>query len=297
MSLAHAYDSKLTKGFKVSDILLEISKSQLRMAGNKDQAVQQITEKYDVSPFFYPIYDKERDVVFVDIRPFSSVQRDDSVKISNELDNELYHMLARLELVWNRTERRDQVYSGLMFANEIFIRWFSDVISQRHGLSPYQSNRMMALVAMYCIGLYHNNLDDELTIDRHLQAISRHIPVDFQVMKEVAERIENQLPRDIDEFAEAVRKLDLGPRLKDFNTTIIYNLLNGSWWANVNAPQLVALAIEYPPAFAGMVYMATRHSFYKRTGIGDRTDRANRGNAHANYHRALKLMIDKYVTE
>jgi hypothetical protein len=297
MSLAHAYDSKLTKGFKVSDILLEISKSQLKMSGDPQRDIQQITEQFDVSPFFYPLYDKEHDRVHVDIRPFSSLQRDGSVKITNSLDEELYQLLARLELVWNRTDRPDQVYSSLMFANEIFIRWLSDTIGRRHGLTPYQSSRLTALCGMYCIGLYQNNLDDELAIDRHLQNLTRHVPVDFQVMKEVAERVENHFPRDIDEFVEAVRKLDLGPRLKDFNSTILYNLLNGSWWANVNSPQLVALGLEYPPAFAGMVYMATRHSFYKRTAIGDRTDRANRGSNYTNFHRALKLLIEKYTTE
>lgn len=297
MSLAHAYDSKLTNGFKVSDIILEISKSQLKLQNNNQQEVQQITEQFDVSPFFYPIYDREQDKVFVDIRPFSSLQRDGSIKINNALDDELYSMLARMELVWNRTDRRDQVYSSMTFSNEIFIRWLSDTISQRHGLTPYQSNRLTALCGMYCVGLFHNSITDELTIDRHLQNLTRMVPVDFQVMKEVSERVGNQFPRDIDEFVDAVKRLDLGPRLKDFNTTILYNLLNGSWWANVNSPQLVALALEYPPTFAGLVYMATRHNFYKRTAIGDRTDRANRGTNYTNFHRALKLMIDKYTTE
>lgn len=297
MSLAHAYDSKLTNGFKVSDILLEISKNQLKIPGDYQEEIQRISEQFDVSPFFYPLYDREQDKVFLDIRPFSSLQRDGSIKISNELDNELYNLLAKLELVWNRTDRRDQVYSSLSFSNEIFIRWLSDTISQRHGLTPYQSNRLLALCGMYCVGLYHNNLEGDLTIDRHLQNITRMVPVDFQVMKEVSERVDNHFPRDIDEFVEAVKRLDLGPRLKDFNTTILYNLLNGSWWANVNSPQLVALGLEYPPAFAGLVYMATRHTFYKRTAIGDRTDRANRGTNYTNYHRALKLMIDKYTSE
>jgi len=296
MSLTNAYDSKLNKGYQVNNILLEIAKNTVGKPTTGDnEDIVSVNEDMDVSPFFYPLYSKEDNKVFIDIRPYTSINRDGSVKVRNTLDEQLNLLFANLELAWTRAEKSESIFMAFNFSNEIYARWLTDIITHRYGLTPYQRNRIMSLCGMFVIGQYYNNIEDPLTIERHLQSISRNLPLDLNTVKEVAANVENHFPRDVDEFVETLKKLDLGPRLRDFSTTALYNVLNGSWWATANAPQHVALAVEYPPAFAALCYMATEHSMFKRTGIGAKVDERNRGNAHRDFQRAVHLLVEKYV--
>lgn len=296
MSLPNAYDSKLNKGYQVGNILLEIAKCSVgQNTHNGGEDISYVTENMEVTPFFYPIYDKEKDVVYIDARPYTSIERDGSLKVRNTLDEQLNLTCAKLELAWVRSDKPESAYMAFGFANEMFARWLTDTIAHRYGLTPYQRNRVMALCGMYSVGQYYNNIEDPLTVERHLQAIGRNLPLDFNTIKEVAAGVDNRFPRDIDEFVETLKVLDLGPRLRDLSTTALYSILNGSWWATANAPQYVALAVEYPPTFAALCYMSTEHSMFKRTSIGSKVDGANRGNAHKDYQRAIHLLIEKYA--
>ena len=132
------------------------------------------------------------------------------------------------------------------------------------------------------------------TIARHLQSIARNNPISIEAIEEVSERIDGGFPRDVDEFIEAIEKVDFGPRLKGFNTKALYTVLSGSWWSNTNAATFVAIAIEYPPAMAALVEMAIENSMFKRTQIGTIVYDMNRGNVFTNYSRGLLMFIDQY---
>ena len=138
---------------------------------------------------------------------------------------------------------------------------------------------------MFVIGQYFNTIEDSLSVNRYLQMIARNFMLDATLVVQVAEELEQNFPRDIDEYIWTLRRLDISPRLKEFNRLVFFNMLSGSWFMNANHLQIVSLAVEYPPAFASLVYMATQYSVYKRSGIGQRVDKANRHNAHANYVR------------
>lgn len=290
MSLQHAYESKLNKGFNTNAILLEIAKAKL---GNELHSTQDgifyITENHDVSPFFYPIYDKETDSVYVDSRPFTALAKDGSLNIRNKIDEELINLCALLEREWINKDKTDTFYSAFSFSNEIFIRWFTDIIGHRFGLDPFQKTRIMAVTAMYSLGQYYNNIDSQFSAEKHLQQVKRNLPIDYQTLKDTAELLDYHFPRDIDEFVKAVNDLDMGPRFHGFNSTVIYGLLNGAWWSNANTPQLVGLSIEYPPVFAALCYMATKHNMFKKSGIGEAVSYKQRD--HKNYQRAIDLLV------
>lgn len=298
MSLQNAYESKIIKGFPVSEIKLSIEKAALSdKCHEATNSVSYVTEAQDVPPFPYPIYDSEANKVFVDSRPYSSLERNGDIKIRNMLDEKLNLLLAKLEISWVSNDRPDSAQRAFAMSSEVMVRWLTNIISHKYGLAPYQKSRLTALAAMFSVGQFYNNIEDQLTIERHLQSISRNFPVHYDTVKEVSERVENHFPRDATEFIEAMNKMDLGTRLRDFSTKELYNALNGSWWANANSPTFVAIALEYPPAMAVLVQMAIENTMYKRTQIGNVVYDMNRGTAFVNHTRALSLFIEQFNQE
>ncbi len=298
MSLTNAYGAKIIKGYSLTDIKLAIEKASLvDKCHEATNVVRYITEAQDVPPFPYPIYDVEKDLVFVDSRPYTGLERTGNLKIRNSLDEKLNLLLAQLEVSWVKNDRPDAAQRAFGFSSEVLVRWLSNTISHKYGLSLQQKSQLTALTAMFSVGQFYNNVENDLTVERHLQSISRNYPVHLDVVKETAVRVENFFPRDVDEFVQAIEKLDLGPRLRGFNTKGLYTILNGSWWSNANTPTLVAIAVEYPPVMAALVSMAIENSMFKRTQIGGIVDTLNRGSNHDNHRRGIDLFIDQHCSE
>lgn len=296
MSLYNAYDSKIIKGFQTSPIVLAIEKASLTdKTYQPEKSINYVTEAQDVPPFPYPIYDQSSGQVYVDARPYSSLERDGEIKIRNTLDEQLNLLLAKLEIAWTSCERPDSAQRAMAVSSEVFVRWISNIISHRFGLAQYQKMRLTALCALFSVGQFYNNIDDPLSIERHLQSISRNYPVPYETVREVVDGIDVPFPRDVDEFVDAIARFDFGPRMRGFNTKSLYTILNGSWWANSNASTFVAVALEYPPAMAALVKMAIENSMFKRTQIGSVIYDMNRGSTFDNHVRALSLFIDEHM--
>ena len=297
MALQDSYDSKITKLVKVHSIILDIKKSTLLspLKQYSDKILYVTEDQTDVPLFAHPIFDKDKDVVYIDARPFSSVERDGSLKIRSEYDHELMIMRAKLELAWIEKDR-NEFYFATEYSQTIFVRWLCETISHRFGLQPIQQVKLLALTGMFSIGQFFNGVD-ELNRDRYLQFISRAYMLDINTVLEVADTIEYGFPRDVTEYLQSIAILDISPRLVSLNAAVLYNMLSSAWFINANALQIVGLGIEYPPAFTALVYLATQYSVFKRSGIGMRVDKTNRQNNHAVFTRQLNSLVAAYDKE
>lgn len=295
MSLSSAYGSKLLVGFNTREIINAIKRAEIiEKCPQPQDGVAYITEKHEVAPFKYPIVDHETNTVYVDSRPFTSVDRDGSLKIRNELDDKLQQVLAKLELVWSLSEDNNRVQRALHYSTEVFVKWLSGILKRRYGLEPLTGLQVHTVVAMYGIGQFINNID-ERAATKHLQSIANDHRIPNDIVMSVGERVGYIFPRDLNEFVEVLVNSDLSPRLKDVSTRGLYETLGGSWWGNTDAKFLTGQALEYPPTMAGLVWMATENSMFKKTAIGDIVDNSNRNNTHYNFQRGLQHIFDTYL--
>lgn len=297
MALLNSYDSKLNKLVKVQEIILSIKKAMLgNDIPNRNKEVFYITEDMDVLPFQHPIYDADNECVYIDVRSYSSVDKQGNLVIRNTLDEQLMNLRADLELCWVRSDSKSDVWSAFSFSNKIFVNWLTDLIAYRIGLTPLNHIRLKALIAAYTLGLFYNGISENELV-RQASLVARNLAIPADVLEEVLARIDGDIPRDIDELITAMEAVDLGPRARDFSVAALFNMLGGSWFVNSNASAIVALSLEYPPAFASLVKMAIDNSMFKRTGIGQKVDRENRQNNHQNFNRAVNLLIEKHTAE
>lgn len=293
MAIRSSYDSKINKLMQVKPIILEIEKAMLHGEVHRfsDEILFVSDDFTEVPPFIHPIYSPEKDIAFIDVRGFSSVGKDGALTLKGDVDSELTLLRAKLELVWQRAPRAD-VFTAFHFSNLIFVRWLADTICHKQGLQLGQKSKVLAVTGLYLIGLYYNNVTDDYQINKYAEMISRDFYIPLEEVFGVIDTLDNPFPRDVDEYVEALKKMQISPRLANLNTVSLYSMLGGSWFMTANAIQLVGLAVEYPPCFAAMVSVATRYKIFKKTQIGERVDRANKGSAYDHFARALNAVIN-----
>lgn len=293
MAIRSSYDSKINKTVQLKPIVLEIEKAMLHNEVHRfsDEIIFVSDDFKEVPPFIHPIYSPEKDIAFIDVRGFSSVGQDGNLALKGDVDSELTLLRAKLELVWQRAPR-GEVYTAFHFSNLIFVRWLADTICHKQGLQLGQKSKVLAVTGLYNIGLYYNNITDEFQINKYAEMISRDFYIPLEEVFSVIDTLDNPFPRDVNEYVEALKTMQISPRLANLNTVGLYSMLGGSWFMTANAIQLVGLAVEYPPCFAAMVSMATRHKIFKKTQIGERVDRSNKGGAFDQFTRSLNTVIN-----
>lgn len=293
MAIRSSYDSKINKTVQLKPIVLEIEKAMLHNEVHRfsDEIIFVSDDFKEVPPFIHPIYSPEKDIAFIDVRGFSSVGQDGNLALKGDIDSELTVLRAKLELIWQRAPR-SETFTALHFSNTIFVRWLADTICHKQGLQLGHKTKVLAVTGLYLIGLYYNNITEDFQISKYAEMISRDFYIPLEEVFSVIDTLDNPFPRDVDEYVEALKQMQISPRLANLNTVGLYAMLGGSWFMTANASQLVGLAVEYPPCFAAMVSMATRHKIFKKTQIGERVDRANKGGAFDQYARSLNALIN-----
>lgn len=293
MAIKNSFDTTINRKFQVSNILHEIKKSHLVNTAHKlsDNIVYVTDADNDVGPIPHPLYDPGTDVVYIDVRGQAKLNQFGEITIPESLDMDLITTRAKLELAWVRLPRND-VYKTFGFANEIFVRWLTQLVAHRMGLHAGQQQELLIATALYNIGLYYDVIEDPALVNRYLRVVSQTYYVDMESVIATAERMPVKFPRNLVEYLEAVHALEISPRLNSLNPLMMYNLLGGSWFMTNNPTAVVALAIEYPPAFAAMVYMATKYKLFKKTGIGQIVDKADRKQNFENFTHALRVLVE-----
>lgn len=298
MALQNSFDSKVNREFRLTTVLLEIKKSHLVNTPHSEGSdIIFVTDAdTEVSSFQHPIYDADADVVYLDVRGYSILDRNGAFRLKGDLDSDLLLLRGKLELAWMHATAND-LFTALGYSNEVFVRWLSETITQQFSLNPAQDTQLKVLIALYNIGQYYNNITEPALITRYYRLISQQYYIDMQTVEEIASRLTQTFPRDLSEFIAAIKEANISTRLSGLNEVSMYNMLGGAWFFTANPGVVVGLALEYPPAFAAMVAMAVNFRVFKKTKIGGVVERTSRRDAHTNYIRALKHLFDRTVGE
>lgn len=298
MALKSSFDSKVNRNFRVNSIMLEIKKSHLiNTVYSEGKDVIFISDSdTNVDPIQHPLYDADDDVVYLDMRGYSTIDRSGSFTAKQDMDTELQLLRAKLELCWMRATS-NELFSAFSYSNEIFVRWFTSHLVSLKNLTPAQDTRLRALVALYSIGLYYNNITEPALITRYYRLISQTYYIPIEDVEAVANSISQPFPRDLSEFIECMHEADISARLNDVNEVTIQNTLSRAWFFTANPGPVIGLAVEYPPAFCALVTMATKYRLFKKTGIGMVVENNSRRDAHKNHIGAINILINQKVGE
>ena len=296
MAIPNSYAGRLTSKFKTSAVLLEIKKATvLTPPHGYNEHILLVTENMsDVQSFVHPLLDEQTGRVYIDARPYTLLERDGTLRIRNEADYELNIMRAKMELIWNVASRAE-ISAALEFSNEVFVRWLSELISFKYKLQPQQTSDLIAVCALYNVGQYHAGAIDDRDVNKYVQKIAMTYHLDANRVFSIYDQVGT--PGDLEGFVSAIHDMKISPRLEDLNALTISHAIGGSWFISVWSADIVSLALEYPPAFSTLVFMAMKYKMFKRSAIGERVERMNRRGNWEDFSRSIQSLFDRYINE
>ena len=298
MSIKNSYDSVVTSTTNLKALDHEISKILLRSKfPGLGEDILYVTDAHDeVDSFIHPYWRQEQDAVYIDTRGYSTVTADGTHTIRPGEDYDMWLYRAKLELAWIREDRAD-LYTAFQFANEVFVRWLTSLISHNIvGMSPLHEQRLMMCVALFNVGRYFDKIDGFRMVEKYVQQIITTYKIGVDVAFEIADICGDVFPRDLDEFIELVKRANVSSAISDesFNRRYIYNLLGGSLFMVSNAQPIAFLALDYPPAFVAIVLMNMKHQTMRnRTQIGQRMAKTSNQQQMQYFTRAVEATIDR----
>lgn len=221
--------------------------------------------------------------VVIDARPFIRQSQTGEIKVASSTEYRFLLTRGLLMQAWLAGEQADMVNVGDI-APKVFSRFLSEGIVRRLGLSPSDQLRLTVLSAFFYFCQFSPQLaygeDDQVKL---AQRISRLTTINVERVLEVFHILvdEETLPAigNMSDYCEAARRVCESPRLQSLDLRLLYATVGGGWFG-ANARENVAVALEYPPTFLAMVYMAlTDRSYHKAffTQLVEQVDRSGLG--------------------
>jgi hypothetical protein len=167
------------------------------------------------------------------------------------------------------------------FGGEVFALLMAENVGRRMNLSEEQQRLLQIASAFYYLRLYEDidfsaqteALTDEEVLLDYARRVSR---MTRNSVKDVMDLIRDQIaPYDLPSFIQFVQSSIEGVRLEKLTVGTLFTMLGGIWF-NSNATEHVAVALEHPPTFMAMLYMAINHRGYQKTILAKVAERLDR---------------------
>lgn len=292
-----AYDTLAGSGYKLDKITLGIEKAIINGQYVVDENNKNIYRLYshdldDVPAFFHPILGRDRldEKLILDLRQYTRLDRasgDYQFKLTNESS---YHInRGLLNAIW--IERDPFVLLNVSpLPMIIFSSWISENISRRFALDPKDQLSLAIFSAYYYYCLFSDNdaFDDE-DKNRIISSISRNLRCSSMDVIAVLDQTPYVIT-SIQHFCSELENVTSNIRLKNFNPTVLFQLLGGSWFGT-NARELIAVSLEHPPTWIALVLSAFTERTYRNTILAKTAERKANRAAGDNFSRAIFNLI------
>lgn len=252
----------------------------------------------DIAPFSMPLdfHGQHGPSVAVDVRGFLKATGETGFKIVAGAEYEGAIIRAALTLGWMEGG------SGEMrrfndIAAKVFIRLLSESIARRLNLGPYEQQALTVVTGLF----YYSNFVPSDRIgrdgtlvqeekDKIAVAVARLTRISPQT---VAEFLAGEVPMitSLDTYCDALRYVVKSPRLERVDGALIMTLMGGLWFGG-NARQIVAVALEYPPVWLGLIYQALTDRSFHGAQLTKMVETENRNSAGAHFMRDVGSYLE-----
>ncbi|HWT40887.1 MAG TPA: hypothetical protein VN081_06525 [Dongiaceae bacterium] len=231
--------------------------------------------------------------VVVDTRAFTKSAGQGSPILAasgQQADWDFFKLYARLAHRWVCGYANDFKHLGHV-APTVFIRWLSGVVVSRLNLSPFEHVGVTAVTGyyFYCLFLNREDVDgsEKLKIS---QQVARVTQIPATKVLEYIDRI-TEAPMDINGYVTALREAVDTSRFDKFTPALVYQMIVGHWWG-AHAREVIAVALEYPPAFYAILFTAFTNKGVKRSVFADQALKIKRGDEDTQFALAVGRFIE-----
>lgn len=224
-----------------------------------------------IPPFPLPIELKDNihgDYTVVDLRPFNS-KIIENQKIVDPQDGPagLLVRMASLQTIWNN--HGPETLGGIFpLPMKVFSMWAGNILARNLGFDPLQRAELITIAAWYWICLFyeeHQLVINENELARFATRISNNgLLSNTDTLKLITKC---GYMADISDFVtKGIHSINT-PKATRAGEATIYSTLSGSWYGSADSRTLLAVALEYPPAFISILYTAVSEIGYRKSPI------------------------------
>lgn len=153
-------------------------------------------------------------------------------------------------------------------ACRIYAMWLAMKTSKRLVLSAQQQNELVISFAYYWLTRYNSeSFINENYYNFIVNKISTLFGFNQNEVYTILNRFNKVVFEDIDVFCKTLSQVIDNPKMKTFNRVLLQTMILGSWLGGVNARELTAVAVEYPPVFLTILYRALNERSFKNSDI------------------------------
>lgn len=235
----------------------------------------------------------EHSILYVDLRSFTHLDQasgDYIIKLNNEAVLEINRAL--LNAIW--VEKNAYVLLNLSpLPMLVFASWVSETVARRFALTPKEQLTLAIYSSYYYYSLFSENekMDDE-DLNRVIASISKNLRASSMDVIEVLDRVPETLS-GVGQFCELMPEVVGSIRLKDFNHTLLFQLVGGAWFG-LNARELVAVSLEHIPSWIALVHAAFSERTYRNTQLSKLCERkASRAQSDAFIRSVFNLLTNQ----
>lgn len=232
-------------------------------------------------------------VLVGDARPFLKLVNKREVQVINSM--ELEFMVTRLILGahWLKNGPRD-IYHLSSSLVKIYSSWVANHITRRFALD-LQEQMHVRILAAHFYQCLHSDRDEIEQDDKRATAavLARHLSVNVNDVEAVIEYA--GVITGLEDFVAKLKGWVKTPRLDNFNIGTFASIMFGSWFG-VGGSQAAAIALEHPPTFAAMTYIAFDQRGYRRSTFADMVTKSFKGAAgEVEIVRAVNRIFDQWI--
>lgn len=266
------YQTTVCRSHKVDDIVKELKERIIAHTLHSTNpyilfVTQQDTE---VKPFTHPMLiemDRGEQYIVSDLRPVSRINSEGEIVKTTDFQY-MNLRCALMKEAWIEGNVQDLLNLG-DYQIKVFSKLMAENLGRRMNLKIETQLRVQVLSCFYYLSLFeeHDDYDyeDEDQLLRRAKRCSRISGLPIQDVMEIIDSLPNIGTMNL--FTEALRERTQSVRLEKLSAGVIYTMLGGVWFGN-NASEQVAVALEHPPTWCAMLYMATTNRGYRKTILG-----------------------------
>lgn len=297
--LTSAYDTTACRSYKKTALhdavvaLYLMGGTTSHFGGRVHTVDVEATGSAKVPSFVYPFIDVRdgQTTSFVDMRAITSYdERNQSLRIRNQSEYDVRLIVGNIANDWAKgyTER---YLLSLPLGLTVYSTWVGMAVCGRYPTDALTQLKISVLAAIFYINNFYP--EDKIAHRSHkatLQSlITRHCEY---VHPEVAAIVEEYSTlSDIESFCTAIREYTQSVRLRDLNVANLFEAVGGYWFGN-DGRETMAVSLEYPPVWLGVLLSSLIDRSFNRTRLGDIV---NRNMVKKNSENFIRVMLAKAV--
>ncbi len=240
----------------------------------------------------------------MDFRPFTvptgngCLFSDVRIRSNTEYNLALDRLIFSLDWQIALDERRDSLNffkNNFNFATMIFSKWINRLLTQRFNLYPNESLAVEIICNFYYQSLYESF--DQYKNDENDHKFLIHTIKNTNAQESTVREIFNKLGKmnGVDDLCSNISTILENVKLEGLNSAVLITIVGNSWFG-LNAKEMLAVALEYPPIFIPLVYNAAKEKTYKHTYLADVISHFAKAKDMREFLMNYKSLVDSYIS-